>query len=130
MQSCADHNPPLDWKPCSPELLNSGVNCATAPRWSAGPTGQHFHPPLVAPALIAYQVGENDIVAHYSPEEAAAFLCVQSGLPEGTFLVDDVVLVDDVFLDAPMQEEDGTPAQSLRTDLQAATEPTFLHCWE
>ncbi len=130
MQSSADQNPPLNWKPCSPELLQSGVNCTTAPRWSAGPIGQHYHPPVGVPALIAYQVGDYDIVAHYSPAEAAAFLCAFSGLPEGEFTADDVVLVDDSFLDAPMQEEDGTPAPSLRVDLHATTMPTYLHGWE
>ncbi|MEW9842623.1 MULTISPECIES: hypothetical protein [Pseudomonas] len=80
--------------------------------------------------LQAYLVGDNDIVAHYSPEGAAAFLCAYSGLPAGEFTVDDVELVKDSFLDAPMEEEDGTPAPSLRGDLQAATEPTYLHGWE
>ncbi|MCU9528372.1 hypothetical protein [Pseudomonas mosselii] len=83
-----------------------------------------------ATTLKAYQVGDNDIVAHYSPEEAAAFLCAYSGLPKGEFTAEDVELVTDKFLDAPMQEEDGTPAPSLRADLQAATTPRYLHGWE
>jgi len=34
------------WRPCSPELLESGVDCDKAPRWFAGPIGQHWHPPV------------------------------------------------------------------------------------
>lgn len=34
---------PHGWKPCSPELLESGVDCATAPRWSAKEWDGHSH---------------------------------------------------------------------------------------
>lgn len=37
--------PPAGWQPCSPELLLSGVCCHTAPRWSIGSIGPHWHPP-------------------------------------------------------------------------------------
>lgn len=80
--------------------------------------------------LKAYQVGDNDIVAHYSPEQAASFLCNYSGYPEGEFEASDVEEVEDSFLDAPMQDEDGNECLPLRTDLDAATEPTYLHGWE
>lgn len=36
--------PPAEWHVCSPQLLSSGVNCATAPRWCNGNSGQHWHP--------------------------------------------------------------------------------------
>lgn len=39
-----DPIPPAGWRPCSPELLESGVVCGAAPRWSAGPIGEHWHP--------------------------------------------------------------------------------------
>lgn len=80
--------------------------------------------------LKAFQVGDNDIVAHYSPAEAAMLLCEHSGYPDGEFTSDDVVLVSEEFLDQPMNEEDGTPAAPLRVDLLAATEPCYLHGWE
>jgi hypothetical protein len=38
--------PPAGWRPCTPELLKSGVNCGAAPRWADGPIGQHWHPPV------------------------------------------------------------------------------------
>lgn len=63
-------SPPAGWKPCSPELLESGVDCATAPRWSQGSIGNHWHPPGgMSQPLIAYLVGENDIVAGIPQEK-------------------------------------------------------------
>lgn len=80
--------------------------------------------------LQAYQVGDNDIVAHYSPQEAAAFLCEFGGYPDDEFTSEDVELVSATFLDAQMRDEEGNECSSLRTDLNAATEPTYLHGWE
>lgn len=34
---------PAGWRPCSPELLESGVDCATAPRWSSKEWDGHAH---------------------------------------------------------------------------------------
>lgn len=48
--------PPADWRPCSPELLESGVDCVAAPRWSAGPIWQHWHPPVSVPSKLAGEV--------------------------------------------------------------------------
>lgn len=87
-------------------------------------------PPVAVKPLIAYQVGDNDIVAHYTPEEAAAFLCEFGGYPEGEFTADDVEVVDAALLDADMQDEDGNKCPPLRLDLEAATAPTYLHGWE
>lgn len=80
--------------------------------------------------LKAYQVGDNDIVAHFSPEEAAVFLCKFGGYPEGEFTADDVEVVDASFLNASMQDEEGNKCPPLRFDLEAATAPTYLHGWE
>ncbi|MNN76697.1 hypothetical protein D3C81_1930990 [compost metagenome] len=80
--------------------------------------------------LQAYQVGDNDIVAHYSPAEAAAFLCEFNGYPEGEFTADDVVVADASLLDTPMHDEEGNECPPLRVDLGAATGPTYLHGWE
>lgn len=52
----ADPIPPAGWRPCSPELLESGVDCGAAPRWSAGPIGQHWHPPVSEPCKQAGEV--------------------------------------------------------------------------
>lgn len=81
--------------------------------------------------LGAYQVGENDIVAHYSPVEAKAFLVKHYQYPgddnEG---ITDVELVSDAILDGEMRTEDGKLATTLRADLAEATEPCLLHSWE
>jgi hypothetical protein len=80
--------------------------------------------------LKAYQVGDNDMVVHYTAEEAAAFLCTYAGYPNGEITADDVELVSEEFLDMPMVEEDGSPAEPLRGAVLAATEPFYLHGWE
>ena len=79
--------------------------------------------------LKAYQVGDNDIVAHYTPEQALEFFRRFCG-SGGDFSVDDVELVGNDQLDEPMHEEDGTPAGTLRVHLSAAPEPCYLHGWE
>lgn len=71
--------------------------------------------------LKAYQVGDNDIVAHYTPEQALEFLRRFCGYTD-EFSLDDVELTSDDLLDTEMHEEDGTPAGTLRAHLAAATE--------
>lgn len=80
--------------------------------------------------LKAYQVGDNDIVAAYDPAGAIKVLCEQCGYPDDEFELGDVELVADKLLDAPMQDEEGNECLPLRVDLDAATEPTYLHGWE
>lgn len=46
----ADPVPPAGYAPCSPELLESGVDCATAPRWSSPEWDGHSHWHPVPPA--------------------------------------------------------------------------------
>lgn len=46
---------PDGWRPCSPELLESGVDCATAPRWSSKDWDGHSH---WHPAPAAQHQGE------------------------------------------------------------------------
>jgi len=46
MQDVNEPTPPAGWQPCSPMLLRSGVDCCTAPRWSVGMCGPHWHPPV------------------------------------------------------------------------------------
>lgn len=55
---------PHGWKPCSPELLESGVDCATAPRWSAKEWDGHSH---WHPAPAAQPQGE-PVAWTYCPE--------------------------------------------------------------
>lgn len=42
--------PPTGWLPCSPNLLESGVDCAASPRWSSKEWGgrSHWHPAPIA----------------------------------------------------------------------------------
>lgn len=80
--------------------------------------------------LKAFQVGDNDIVAHYSPAEAVAFLCDNCGYSENEFTVDDVFAVSDSLLDVEMFDEDDISCGTLRKALAAAKEPCVLHGWE
>lgn len=92
-----------------------------------------FEHPLAcnAPALKCYQVGEQDVVAAYTPEQAVAILCAFSGYPEGEYTVDDVSEWTAAQLDAPVFEEDGvTPAEPWRATFAACVYPQYLCGWE
>ena len=135
MQSTVDQSPPLNWKPCSPDLLQSGVNCVTAPRWSAGPVGQHYHPPIGVPTLVAYKVGDYDIVAAFDPQGAIAVLCEQTGQDQSEFELSEVELVSDKHLDSleVFDQSEGKTERldtSLRQDIAKLTVPTYLYGWE
>ena len=135
MENGSSKQPPDSWKVCSPELLNSGVDCATAPRWSSGATNQHYHPPAGIHTLKAYQVGHFDIVAAASPEGAIAVLCEHTGADLDEYTTDEVELVDDARLDAleVYDEAEGKLEQmktSLRQDLAKLTEPSYMVGWE
>lgn len=85
--------------------------------------------------LIAYQVGDTDVVAAYDPEGAIAVLCEQSGQDPGDFELSDVDLVSDEHLDALefFNIDEGKAERletSLRQDIAALTEPKYLFGWE
>jgi hypothetical protein len=127
--------PPSHWLPCSPELLLSGVECASAPRWSAGPTGQHYHPPVDQQSLIAYQVGDYDIVAAHDPEGAIAVLCAQTGQDPSEFELTEVELVSDKHLDSLeiFDLDEGKTERlktSLRQDIAALQVPAYMYGWD
>ena len=79
--------------------------------------------------LQAYQVGDHDIVAHYSPEQARAWLIECNGYEEDDIEPGDVSLASDEFLDTPLADDEGN-AWPLRTDLAKATGPSLLLSWE
>lgn len=126
--------PPVGWKQCSPELLASGVDCTSAPRWAAG-AGEHWHPPVGMATLNAYQVGDCDVVAAFTPEGAIAVLCEQTSEGLDEYELDDVVLVSDKTLDnlQAFDQDEGkmvTLEMSLRQELAMLTKPTYLYGWE
>lgn len=131
-RSEAPDQPPVGWTQCSPELLVTGVDCATAPRWVGGATGEHWHPPVGLATLIAYQVGDCDVVAAFTPEGAIAVLCEQTGEELDEYELDDVVLVSDKSLDnlEAFDQDEGrmvTLEMSLRQELTMLTKPTYLY---
>ncbi|MDH0959081.1 hypothetical protein EGJ86_19320 [Pseudomonas sp. o96-267] len=80
--------------------------------------------------LKAFQVGDHDIVAHYSAAEALAYLCEQYNYSDGEVTIDETSAVSDKLLDEPMRDEEGNTLPPLRVDLVAATAPAILHSWE
>lgn len=85
--------------------------------------------------LIAYQVGDNDIVAAYDPEGAIEVLSTYCGYAKDEFTTDDVVLVNDETLDATeaFDQDEGKTIpldKTLRQELAELTEPSYLYGWE
>ncbi len=92
-----------------------------------------FDHPLAcnAPPLKCYQVGEQELVAAYTPEQAIKLLCAFAGYQKDEFSVEDVSAWTDAELDRPCFEEDGTtPAEPWRKAFAACTYPQYLGGWE
>lgn len=127
--------PPVGWHPCSLELLESGVDCARAPRWASGAEAGHWHPPAGLIPLNAYQVGDYDVVAAFNPEGAILVLCEQTGEEPDEYDLEDVVLVSVQILDnmEAFDQDEGKVVQlemSLRQELAMLTKPTYMYGWE
>lgn len=91
--------------------------------------------PVCAQPLIAFQVGDNDIVAAFDPAGAIKVLCDFCGYPDNEYQLDEVEAVSDAVLDnreAFDQDENKTVTleKTLREELSALTEPGYLHGWE
>lgn len=85
--------------------------------------------------LVAYQVGDNDIVAAYDPAGAIEVLCTYNGYELDEFTVDEVVAVSDALLDSTeaFDQDEGKTVpleKTLRQELEELTEPAYLHGWE
>jgi hypothetical protein len=84
--------------------------------------------PAAAP-LRAFWVGEHDVYAAHTPEQALELCEGHSGMPE-TFDLDDVRELTAEELDKPLTEEDGTPCGTMRQMLADKTEPGELVSFE
>lgn len=95
----------------------------------------HCGKSLEVQRLIAYQVGDNDIVAAYDPAGAIEVLCTYNGYELDEFTVDEVVAVSDALLDSTeaFDQDEGKTVpleKTLRQELEELTEPAYLHGWE
>lgn len=86
-------------------------------------------------ALKAFQVGDFDIVAAYTPEGAITVLCEQNDYPLDEYTIDEVKLVDDKHLDSleVFNQDEGVTEKletSLRQDVAALKEPAYMYGWE
>lgn len=84
--------------------------------------------PAAAP-LRAFWVGEHDVYAAHTPEQALELCEGHSGMPD-TFELDDVRELTAAELDKPLQEEDGTPCGTTRQMLADKPEPGELVSFE
>ncbi|MFL1449090.1 hypothetical protein ACI77O_11915 [Pseudomonas tritici] len=88
-----------------------------------------------ADCLKAYQVGDFDIVAAYTPAGAIDVLCGQSGMPRDDYVLNDVSLVGDKKLDSLeiFNQDEGkteTLKTSLRQDVAALAAPAYIYGWD
>lgn len=95
----------------------------------------HCGKSLEVQRLIAYQVGDNDIVAAYDPAGAIEVLCTYNGYDLDEFTIDEVVVVSDALLDSTeaFDQDEGKTVpleKTLRQELEELTEPAYLHGWE
>ncbi|RXU01348.1 hypothetical protein B1F69_04480 [Pseudomonas syringae] len=87
------------------------------------------------PALIAYQVGDYDIVAAFDPQGAIAVLCEQTGQDTTEYELSEVELVSGKLLDSleVFNQDEGKTERletSLRQDIAKLTVPTYMYGWE
>ncbi|WP_201752553.1 phosphohydrolase [Pseudomonas knackmussii] len=101
-------------------------------RNAAGFTVGYDHPLAHnAPALKCFQVGDHDLVAAHTPEQAIKLLCAFGGYDADTFDLLDVTEWTDAQLDSECFEEDGiTPADPWRVQFSACVYPQYLGGWE
>ncbi|NWC89958.1 hypothetical protein [Pseudomonas reactans] len=97
------------------------------------PRGKYFNDKRAG--LKAFQVGEYDIVAAYTPKGAIEVFCEQSGFPSLDYTVADVQLVGNKHLDSLLvfdQDEGKTEMlkTSLRQDVAALNAPAYMYGWE
>lgn len=107
----------------------------TTPEENSAYFCHHCGKSLEVQRLIAYQVGDNDIVAAYDPLGAIEVLCTYNGYELDEFTVDEVVAVSDALLDSTeaFDQDEGKTApleKTLRQELEELTEPAYLHGWE
>ncbi|WP_274644151.1 hypothetical protein [Pseudomonas serbica] len=85
--------------------------------------------------LKAYQVGDYDIVAAFTPEGAIEILCEKFGYPREDYTIDEVQLVGDKHLDSldVFNVDEGKTEKletSLRQDVAALNAPAYIYGWE
>jgi hypothetical protein len=81
-------------------------------------------------SLKAFQVGENDLIAHYSAEEARQLLIRNAGYDEDDILPSDVQECSESFLARPTKDEEGRPMEPWGDDFAKMTEPGWIGGWE
>ena len=81
-------------------------------------------------SLKAFQVGENDLVAHYSAEEARQLLIRNAKYDEDDILLSDVQECSEAFLARPTKDEDGNQMAPWGDDFVKMAEPGWIGGWD
>tara|TARA_R110000772_G_scaffold94368_1_gene192213 strand:- start:345 stop:593 length:249 start_codon:yes stop_codon:yes gene_type:complete len=79
--------------------------------------------------LIPYQVGENDVVVAYNPQQALEVLieyCAYEADDYQDFDVEDI----SHKLDSMLRDEEGADIETLREWVARTREPEYLYGWE
>lgn len=111
------------------------LGCFQYLQWDSKELGDYVQKSNDSQTLIAYQVGDNDIVAAYSPEGAISVLCEVTGEEREEYALNSVERVSDKHLDSleAFNEDEGTTETletSLRQDVAKLTKPTYMYGWE
>ena len=80
--------------------------------------------------LKLYQVGEHDLVAHYSAEEARHWLLKNGNYDGDDILLSDVQECSESFLARPTKDEEGNLKAPWGEDLDETTAPGWIGGWE
>lgn len=80
--------------------------------------------------LKAFQVGECDLVAHYTAEEARQLLIDENGYDEDDILLSDVHQCTEAFLAKPTRNEEGKPMPPWGDELKKMEQPGWIGGWE
>ena len=80
--------------------------------------------------LIAFQVGDNDIVAAYDEKEAVKILCEYSGCLDAEDFDDSDVTDLTSKLNEMLKDEEGNDLETLGDWLKRIYEPEYLYGWE
>ncbi len=81
--------------------------------------------------LVAYQVGDNDVVAAYDEESARAVFFNYAGIEEGDICFDDYLEIEDLTrkLNVMLKDEEGNDLETLGDWMKRVDEPEYLYGW-
>jgi hypothetical protein len=80
--------------------------------------------------LKCFQVGDSNLVAAYTQEQALEILIEFGGYDRDDIGMDEVAVCTDAFLDAPCRDEEGNECEAWRCTFEKLNEPGYVGGWE